>query len=112
MSDTPETDSKASEIIGFFSCATVPADFARDLERQRDKAIHGASVNYNFTQEARCERDQARELLRLTEEFSQLLCDELNETVTWAATHGWRSSRYEQGKDLREKIQQLKEGAK
>ena len=38
MSDTPETDVKASDIIGFFSCATVPADFARKLERERDEA--------------------------------------------------------------------------
>jgi len=35
---TPETDAKASDIIGFFSCATVPADFARRLERERDEA--------------------------------------------------------------------------
>ena len=35
---TPETDAKASDIIGFFSCATVPAEFARKLERERDEA--------------------------------------------------------------------------
>jgi hypothetical protein len=39
MSDTPETDAKASPHIGFFSCATVPAEFARSLERERDEAI-------------------------------------------------------------------------
>jgi hypothetical protein len=38
MSDTPETDEKASPHIGFFSCATVPAEFARQLERERDEA--------------------------------------------------------------------------
>ena len=38
MSDTPETDAKACDIIGFFSCATVPAEFARNLERERDEA--------------------------------------------------------------------------
>lgn len=37
-SDTPETDAKASTHIGFYSCATVPADFARRLERERDGA--------------------------------------------------------------------------
>ena len=37
--DTPETDAKASDIIGFFSCATVPASFARRLERERNEAI-------------------------------------------------------------------------
>lgn len=36
--DTPETDAKASPHIGFYSCATVPAEFARKLERERDEA--------------------------------------------------------------------------
>lgn len=35
---TPETDANASPHIGFYSCATVPADFARRLERERDEA--------------------------------------------------------------------------
>jgi hypothetical protein len=35
-SDTPETDAKASTHIGFYSCATVTADFARRLERERN----------------------------------------------------------------------------
>ena len=38
MSDTPETDAKVSGHIGFYSCATVPAEFARKLERERDEA--------------------------------------------------------------------------
>ena len=37
-SSTPETDAKASPHIGFYSCATVPANFARALERERDEA--------------------------------------------------------------------------
>ena len=35
---TPETDAKASPHIGFYSCATVPANFARALEQERDEA--------------------------------------------------------------------------
>lgn len=35
---TPETDAKASPHIGFYSCATVTADFARKLECERDEA--------------------------------------------------------------------------
>ncbi len=42
--DTPETDAKASPHIGFFSCATVPAEFARSLERERDEAIRARDV--------------------------------------------------------------------
>jgi hypothetical protein len=35
---TPETDAAASPHIGFFSCATTTAAFARKLERERDEA--------------------------------------------------------------------------
>ncbi len=38
MSDTPETDSKTNATFGNHSCATVLADFARKLERERDEA--------------------------------------------------------------------------
>jgi hypothetical protein len=37
-SNTPETDYQAVNVIGFYSCATVPADFARQLERERNEA--------------------------------------------------------------------------
>jgi hypothetical protein len=30
--DTPRTDAKSSDHIGFWSCATVPSDFARQIE--------------------------------------------------------------------------------
>ena len=33
---TPETDAKETPHIGCYSCATVPADLARKLERERD----------------------------------------------------------------------------
>ena len=38
MSDTPETDAKVSAHIGFYSCATVPAELCRRMERERDDA--------------------------------------------------------------------------
>jgi len=38
MSDTPETDAVASPHIGFYSCATVTAEFARRMERERNEA--------------------------------------------------------------------------
>ncbi len=38
MSDTPETDAAASPHIGFYSCATVTANFARRLELERNEA--------------------------------------------------------------------------
>jgi asparagine synthetase B (glutamine-hydrolysing) len=38
MSDTPETDAQANPVFGNHLCATVLADFARKLERERDGA--------------------------------------------------------------------------
>lgn len=38
------------------------------------------------------------------DEYIKLLEDELNETVPIAALHGWKSSRYEKGVELRNKI--------
>ena len=35
---TPETDARSADHIGFWSCATVPTDFARKLERERDES--------------------------------------------------------------------------
>ena len=32
--ETPRTDAKSVGIIGFYSCATVPASFSRELERE------------------------------------------------------------------------------
>jgi hypothetical protein len=69
MSDTPETDSKTNATFGNHSCATVLADFARKLERERDEARHeieGWSNKWNIAVEmaarAEIERDEAREL--------------------------------------------------
>jgi len=38
---TPETDAKVSRHIGFYSCATVPAELCRRIERERDEARAG-----------------------------------------------------------------------
>jgi hypothetical protein len=70
---TPETDAAASPHIGFYSCATVTANFARRLEIERDEAreeLHDIRLNlgedaegYTLTH-AVCvlqqERDEAR----------------------------------------------------
>ena len=48
MSDTPETDAKVSTHIGFYSCATVPAELCRRMERERDEAraeLHDIRLN-------------------------------------------------------------------
>jgi transposase-like protein len=67
MSNTPETDAKVSGHIGFYSCATVPADLARRLERQRNEARETTTAawteNLRLDAENRRlerERDEAR----------------------------------------------------
>lgn len=67
---TPETDVKACPHIGFYSCATVPADFARHLERERDEAREAAEKAKAFKRvlkednaKLRRENDEAREEL-------------------------------------------------
>ena len=48
MRGTPETDQKAVPHIGFYSCATVPAEFARKLERERDEAREAVNSREAF----------------------------------------------------------------
>ena len=66
MSDTPETDKQAVGVIGWYSCATVPADFARGLERERNEARDTVlrlrkqrAIARNFGQQMERERDKA-----------------------------------------------------
>jgi hypothetical protein len=61
MSDTPETDERAVPHIGFYSCATVPANFARQLERERDEAREGRENSRQSLAFALEELDEARE---------------------------------------------------
>ena len=80
---TPETDAKASDIIGFFSCATVPADFARKLERERDEWYykahaareHLAAIKHYLTKE----RDDALAQIVQAECRAERFCQERDE---------------------------------
>jgi septal ring factor EnvC (AmiA/AmiB activator) len=75
MTDTPETDGKASPIIGFYSCATAPAEFARRLERERDEARNDLEfrrelyiVQTERLERIERERDDLREAIKRLEE--------------------------------------------
>ena len=48
------------------------------------------------------------ELIKTYDEYIKLLGDEIDGLAGLAYVHGWRSSRYEQGKALRDKIESLK----
>jgi hypothetical protein len=72
VSDTPETDAKVAPVIGFYSCATVPADFARKLERERDEARAAFAIATDRCVEAQSNEragqakcDRAEKMLRI-----------------------------------------------
>lgn len=52
-------------------------------------------------------QDLNNDYIEILEQYNSLLIAELNEVVTIASVHGWKSSRYEQGKLLRDKIEAL-----
>lgn len=54
-------------------------------------------------------KKRVEEVTATYDEYIKLLIDEINELIGMAHVHGWRSSRVEKGKELREKIAQLKE---
>lgn len=101
-SNTPETDEKTLTTIhrwierhhtdGFIDSLSYLQNLERvadrwydrleTVERERDKAIHGAHVNYNFTQDARRERDEARAALMKIED---IFCNGENTHDDWFA---------------------------
>jgi chromosome segregation ATPase len=81
MSDTPETDAKASPHIGFFSCASVPAEFARKLERERDEAIENLKEEMKWHHRTHAELVQIQCKLLDTERERDDLRDRLNELL-------------------------------
>ncbi len=60
--------------------------------------------------EARVRRETLIEATTIYGEYIKLLVDELNDLVGIASLHGWKSSRYEDGIRLREKLATLKSG--
>ena len=52
-------------------------------------------------------QDLDNDYIEVLEQYNLLLGEELRETITIASIHGWKSSRYEQGKLLRDKIDAL-----
>jgi predicted house-cleaning NTP pyrophosphatase (Maf/HAM1 superfamily) len=93
MSATPETDAKVSAHIGFFSCATVPAELCRRLERERDEAREAfviatdqMVIAQGKVREVGRERDEARAAMR----EAWLAMDEIDGTdrmVKWQNKH-------------------------
>ena len=49
------------------------------------------------------------EVIKLFEEYIILLGEELDELAPFADVHGWKSSRYEEGKKMRKKIKECRD---
>ena len=52
-------------------------------------------------------QDLDNDYIEVLEQYNSLLGEELRETITIASIHGWQSSKYEQGKLLRDKMEAL-----
>jgi len=53
--------------------------------------------------------DEVKKLIKAYEDYIWLNTKELEDVVPIAYYHGWRSKRFERGKELREKIRKLKD---
>lgn len=53
--------------------------------------------------------DNLKELIKTYDEYTKLLEEEIHNMQDIAQLHGWKSTRYEKGKELREKIESLKD---
>ena len=74
MSDTPETD----EAYKYWPCENselVDVDFARKLERERDKAAEDATNYYARIGELEKERDEALDLLAKITKAAEAVID-------------------------------------
>jgi hypothetical protein len=66
LAPTPQTDKQATGIIGFYSCETVPANFARNLERELDRYQESADAlvdQLGATQERMINAERERDRL-------------------------------------------------
>lgn len=55
---------------------------------------------------------ESESVIKLQDEYIELLSDELAEVSTLAYIHGWRSKRHEAGIDIRKRIEQAKTKSK
>lgn len=48
------------------------------------------------------------DLINTYDKYIKLLIEEISELAVFAKTHGWRSTRYEQGIKMRKEIERIK----
>ena len=74
--------------------------YSRMVEMLNEKAAEF------YKQEVAKEREKAKKLIGAMNEYIVLLGEELDEVMGFVNAHQWKSTRFEQGKILREKIKQ------
>lgn len=92
-----------------------------NLQKQRDQAIHllnggdltkeeviKSGLGEGVLIEQRYRRNKLSDLIEAYDSYIDLLGKEINDLVGFAASHGWRSSRYEAGCECRENIEKQK----
>jgi hypothetical protein len=75
------------------------------LEKENEKLRHSAAIVSEGYHRLDAENKKLREALKLQEEYTVLLIEEIDSLIPMAHTHGWRSTRAEKGKELRERIE-------
>jgi hypothetical protein len=63
-------------------------------------------VNKSDQQELSKEREKAKKLIGALNEYIVLLGEELDEVMGFVNAHQWKSTRFEKGEELRQKIKQ------
>jgi len=93
------------------------AQLSRTLQKEIDRlTAKNAKLIKAFEGCSRCKDQYEAEIkakdkaIAAQEEYIVLLGEELNETVAYAYTHGWKSTRHEAGKKLRARIKQALKG--
>ena len=67
-----------------------------------------AGANWMLQKLKQCNVSGSLPLVEALDKYIELLVEELNETVSIAATHGWKSSRAEEGERQRNRIAELR----
>ena len=73
-------------------------------------AIAKAQFDHDNRPDSLIRQDERKLVCAIYDKYIELLNEELNETVWWAASHGWKSSRFEAGVECRKEIDNLKQG--
>lgn len=79
----------------------------KEIELECEVRLKEQSVIHSMEIE-QVRKETAEEILKVTDGYTDLLVQEIESMVTLAHSHGWKSTKFEQGKIFREQITKLK----